>query len=112
MIPCPVEKSGHPEFDTKLMDDCPICFVTEQGASEAVASYCPEEIDFSFVQVPPEEMMSFETYSVRAVLTLNTSKVDLVDQSLGGSYYQLSHTNVHSYVSLENVARAVDFSRF
>lgn len=26
MIPCPKKDSGHPEFDTKLMDDCPICF--------------------------------------------------------------------------------------
>jgi hypothetical protein len=86
-------------------DDCPICFITPSGESDAAASYCPEGIDLEFETVPDSPMISFETYNVAAVLTLNTSKVNLVSQIVGdhGDVYDLSHTNVHSCISKNGV---------
>ena len=80
-------------------DDCPICFITQAGESDAVASYCPDGIDLEFQNVPPSQMVSFESYNVDAILTLNTSKVQLQPQTVGDQLFELSHVNVHSCIS-------------
>lgn len=94
--------------DTRSMcyltgDACPICFITASGETEAVASYCPDEIDLEFQNVPDSPMVAFESYNVDAILTLNTSKVQLVPQIVsedqGDRLYDLSHVNVHSCIS-------------